>query len=100
MSSNCQTFLKFSEKQVSTKFQHVFCKSYTNFIHSILLKFLKNCFKNFQNFPELFPNIPQHFFQNFNKYYLKLILFKFSLDFLDSSNPVKISSDLRIFTII
>ncbi len=66
--------------KASIKFEYIFCKIYTNFIHK-LPKFLKN----FQNFLEFFPNISLIFFQNFNKYYSKLVLFKFLLYFFHSS---------------
>ncbi len=85
ISSNFQIFLKFSERQV----QHfkVFCKIYTNSF--IIYRFLKHFPNNFEVSSKLFQIFLWFFFQNFNKYYLKLktnTFFKFLLYFLDSSS--------------
>ncbi len=64
LSNISKTFWK-----ASTKFQQVFCKIYTYFVHN-LIKFL-NFFFNFQNFCEVFPNIPQIFFSKYKQLLLK-----------------------------
>ncbi len=50
----------------SIKFQEVFCKICTNIIHD-LPRGLKNFFKDFQNFRQIFPNIPLIFEGRFEK---------------------------------
>ncbi len=79
--------------KASTKFKKVF---YIRVIHN-LLKFLKNCFKNFQNLWEIYPNICLiFFFLDFNKYYSKLRSFsKFS--FIFSTVPQSLIEILSIF---
>ncbi len=52
--------------KTSIKFELVFCKIFTNFIHN-LPKIFKNFLNDFQNLPDFSANIPLIFFQNFNK---------------------------------
>ncbi len=84
ISSNCQTSLKFSEKQVQN-FNKFFLK-FTQIVFTTWPRFFKNFFKYFQNFHEVFPNIPQNFFKistniTQNKYFF-IIFAIFSRQFL------------------
>ncbi len=54
----------------------MFFVKFTQILFIIYPSFLKNFIKDFQNFPEVFSNIPAiYFFFYLKKYYSKLILF-------------------------
>ncbi len=73
ISPNYQSSLKFSENQVQN-FNHFFEK-FTQIVFIIYSSFLEIVLKFFKISAKLFRIFVQFFFQNFNKYYWKLILF-------------------------